>query len=272
MGAKIRQKGGFCRILDSGHGILDTINKNPTTSIQTPESGIQYQASSIHYLCYMVIKSAKYIISSPGYEQCPPPDKAEYAFIGRSNVGKSSLINMLCNNDKLAKTSAAPGKTQLLNHFEITSAPSPSPTEKAIKAEARKTWYIVDLPGYGFAKVSQRSRRRWEQMIENYLRKRENLTMVFVLIDSRHSPQKIDLEFLDQLRKWEVPFSIIFTKTDKENQSLVSKNINAFFAAMKKTWQFLPQYFSSSAVKKSGRDKILSFIEEQNKEWNSKGG
>jgi len=227
----------------------------------------------------MVIKSAKYIISSPGYEQCPPPDKAEYAFIGRSNVGKSSLINMLCNNDKLAKTSSAPGKTQLLNHFEITSSPSHTPLSppkgedmeknKAKIGAKRTSWYIVDLPGFGFAKVSQRSRRRWEQMIENYLRKRENLTMVFILIDSRHSPQKIDLEFLDQLRKWEVPFSIIFTKTDKENQSLVSKNINAFFAAMKKTWQFLPQYFSSSAVKKSGRDKILSFIEEKNKEWNS---
>jgi GTP-binding protein len=214
----------------------------------------------------MQIKWAKYIISSPDYTKCPPPDKPEYAFIGRSNVGKSSLINMLCNFEKLAKTSSAPGKTQLLNHFLIDSAPSlqssqaPPPRGEA----GRGLWYIVDLPGYGFAKVSLRSRRRWEQMIENYLRKRENLTMVFVLIDSRHSPQKIDLEFMEQLRKWEVPFSIIFTKTDKESQSVVSKNIKDFFSAMKKTWQFLPQYFTSSAVKKSGRDKILAFIEETN--------
>jgi GTP-binding protein len=214
----------------------------------------------------MQIKWAKYIISSPDYTKCPPADKPEYAFIGRSNVGKSSLINMLCNFEKLAKTSSAPGKTQLLNHFLITSAPAPQQKDKAESKAAMKPdeWYIVDLPGYGFAKVSLRSRRRWEQMIENYLRKRENLTMVFVLIDSRHSPQKIDLEFMEQLRKWEVPFSIIFTKTDKESQAVVSKNIKDFFSAMKKTWQFLPQYFTSSAVKKSGKDKILAFIEETN--------
>jgi GTP-binding protein len=212
----------------------------------------------------MILKKAIYLLSSPDYIKCPPPNKQEYAFIGRSNVGKSSLINMLCNNDKLAKTSAAPGKTQMINHFEITSA---------AKAQAAETkWYIVDLPGYGFAKVSQSSRRRWEQMIENYLRKRENLSMVFVLIDSRHSPQKIDLEFLENLKKWGVPCSIIFTKTDKENQRVVSKNINDFSTAMKATWQFLPQYFSTSAVKKSGRDKILSFIEEKNSELNSLGG
>ena len=209
----------------------------------------------------MQIKWAKYVISSPDYTKCPPADKPEYAFIGRSNVGKSSLINMLCNFEKLAKTSSAPGKTQLINHFVIES----SSAATAETAEIKKAlWYIVDLPGYGFAKVSQRSRRRWEQMIENYLRKRENLTMVFILIDSRHSPQKIDLEFMEQLKKWEVPFCIIFTKTDKESQSIVSKNIKDFFSAMKKNWQFLPQYFSSSAVKKSGRDKILALIEEMN--------
>ena len=195
----------------------------------------------------MHIKSAKYIISSPDYEKCPPPDKPEYAFIGRSNVGKSSLINMLCNNDKLAKTSSAPGKTQLLNHFIVNHE-----------------WYLVDLPGYGFAKVSQRSRRRWEQMIENYLRKRENLTMVFVLIDARHNPQKIDLEFLEQLKLWKTPFCLVFTKSDKENQRTVSKNVKDFLEAMKKTWQFLPQHFVSSAVKKTGKDKILAFIEETN--------
>ena len=125
-------------------------------------------------------------------------------------------------------------------------------------------WYLVDLPGYGFAKVSQRSRRRWEQMIENYLRKRENLTMVFILIDARHSPQKIDLEFLDQLKLWKVPFSLVFTKSDKENQSTVSKNVKDFLSAMKKTWQFLPQHFVTSAVKKTGKEKILDLIEESN--------
>jgi GTP-binding protein len=195
----------------------------------------------------MIIKSAKYIISSPDYEQCPAPDKPEFAFIGRSNVGKSSLINMLCNNDKLAKTSSAPGKTQMINHFIVNNK-----------------WYLVDLPGYGFAKVSQRSRRRWEQMIENYLRKRENLTLVFVLIDARHSPQKIDLDFLSQLDKWQVPFALIFTKADKETQSVVAKNVNAFLNELKQTWQFLPQHFVTSAVKKTGRDKILELIDEKN--------
>lgn len=211
----------------------------------------------------MSIKNANYIISSPGYEQCPAPDKPEYAFIGRSNVGKSSLINMLCNNDKLAKTSASPGKTQLINHFEITSSLDES--EGKLKVNTFK-WFLVDLPGYGFAKVSISSRRRWEQMIENYLRKRENLTMVFVLIDARHSPQKIDLEFLDNLKKWQVPFSLVFTKADKETQRVVSKNVKDFLNAMRKTWQFLPQHVVTSAVKKQGRDKLVGIIEEMNGE------
>ena len=205
----------------------------------------------------MDIKKAVYLISSPEYEKCPVADRPEYAFIGRSNVGKSSLINMLANNEKLAKTSGNPGKTQLINHFEVMSLTS----EKVPQAQH---WYIVDLPGYGFAKVSQRSRNRWEQMIENYLRKRQNLEHVFVLIDSRHSPQKIDLEFVNRLDKWEVPFSLIFTKSDKENQSLVSKNVKAFLAKLKATWQFLPAHFVTSAVKKSGKDKILNLIEEMN--------
>lgn len=213
----------------------------------------------------MLIKSAKYIISSPDYEKCPIPDKPEYAFIGRSNVGKSSLINMLCNNERLAKTSSAPGKTQLINHFIVDSAPQQSSLHPSPKGEGKgMRWYLVDLPGYGFAKVSQRSRRRWEQMIENYLRKRENLTMVFILIDARHSPQKIDLEFLEQLKLWKVPFSLVFTKSDKENQSTVSKNVKDFLSAMKKTWQFLPQHFVTSAVKKTGKEKILDLIEESN--------
>ncbi len=209
----------------------------------------------------MFIKTASYIISSPDFENCPQPDRPEYAFIGRSNVGKSSLINMITGNAKLAKTSGSPGKTQLINHFNIQSYKGAEPPVGHNKPDE---WYIVDLPGYGFAKVSQTSRRRWEQMIENYLRKRENLVQVFVLIDSRHSPQKIDLEFLDQLRKWDIPFTLVFTKIDKENQKTVSANMKAFFEAMRKTWQFLPQSFSSSAIKNQGRDKILEFIQECN--------
>jgi GTP-binding protein len=212
----------------------------------------------------MHIKKAVYIISSPDYEKCPKPDKPEYAFIGRSNVGKSSLINMLCNNDKLAKTSSSPGKTQLLNHFEILSDSGEG------SSIITSQWYLVDLPGYGFAKVSMSSRRRWEQMIENYLRKRENLTMIFVLIDSRHSPQKIDLEFLEQLKKWQIPFSLIFTKSDKENQRTVSKNVKDFLDAMRKTWQFLPQHFVTSATKKTGKDKILNYIDEVNEQLSAK--
>jgi GTP-binding protein len=127
-------------------------------------------------------------------------------------------------------------------------------------------WYLVDLPGYGFAKVSQTARRRWEQMIENYLRKRPNLTMVFVLIDSRHSPQKIDLEFLNQLDKWQVPFALVFTKADKETQAIVAKNVKAFLNTLKKTWQFLPQHFVSSSTKRLGKDKILDLIAEKNSE------
>jgi len=210
----------------------------------------------------MFIKSSDYVISSPDYTKCPAPDRPEYAFIGRSNVGKSSLINMLTNNQKLAKTSGSPGKTQMINHFSIQSWKG---SEAPLNNQKPDQWYIVDLPGYGFAKVSQGSRRQWEQMIENYLRKRENLANVFVLIDSRHEPQKIDLQFLEQLGKWQVPFTIIFTKSDKENQRTVAGNVKAFFETMRKTWQFLPRYFVTSAVKSSGRDKMLAFIEECNK-------
>ena len=201
----------------------------------------------------MIIKKAAYIISNASYEECPKPDRPEYAFIGRSNVGKSSLINMLCDNHKLAKTSAAPGKTQLINHFDIeSSAKEKSPVIK---------WYLVDLPGYGFAKVSQSSRRRWEQMIENYLRKRENIINVFVLIDVRLKPQEIDLDFVSQLDKWQVPFSLVFTKSDKEKPLAVQRNVQAFFDAMRRTWQFLPQHFVSSANDKRGKKEILAFIE-----------
>ena len=201
----------------------------------------------------MPIKSATYIISSPDFSKCPLADKPEFAFIGRSNVGKSSLINMLCNNDKLAKTSASPGKTQLINHFEVLSSIGEGNLAK---------WYLVDLPGYGFAKVSISSRRRWEQMIENYLRKRDNLSMVFVLIDARHTPQKVDIAFLENIKKWSIPVSLVFTKSDKENQSTVSKNVKSFLEEMRKTWQFLPRHFVTSAVKKTGKNNILQSIEE----------
>ena len=215
----------------------------------------------------MHIKSATYIISSPDYKQCPRPDKPEYAFIGRSNVGKSSLINMLCNNSKLAKTSSAPGKTQLINHFVVESVPALPEEGQRPRKEQVVPWYLVDLPGYGYAKVSQSARRRWEQMIEGYLRHRPNLANVFVLIDSRHEPQKIDLAFLDQLGKWEVPFCLVFTKADKETQKVVSQHVKEFLNAMRKTWQFLPQHFVTSAVKNLGRDKILKFVDETNKEF-----
>lgn len=207
----------------------------------------------------MLIRKAAYLISSPSFEQCPKPDRPEYAFIGRSNVGKSSLINMLSGHQKLAKTSASPGKTQLINHFDITSA-------VAEKAPSEK-WFLVDLPGYGFAKVSQTSRRRWEQMIENYLRKRENLIMVFVLIDSRHKPQKIDLEFVSQLDKWQIPFSLVFTKADKEKPGAVAANVKAFFDALLQTWQFLPRHFVTSAEKKQGREELLQFIQDLNQSY-----
>jgi GTP-binding protein len=215
----------------------------------------------------MIIQSATYLISSPDYTKCPAPDRPEYAFIGRSNVGKSSLINMVCDNQKLAKTSASPGKTQLINHFDIKSFPGKAGSHTG-KPEA---WYLVDLPGYGFAKVSQSQRKQWEKMIENYLRQRENLVNVFVLIDSRLSPQKIDLEFLNQLGEWEVPFTLAFTKADKETQKEVSKNVKAFLDAMRATWQFLPRHFVTSAVKKMGRDKMLQFIEDCNEEIKNKG-
>ena len=201
----------------------------------------------------MIIQSSNYIISSPDYQQCPIPDKPECAFIGRSNVGKSSLINMLCANEKLAKTSNTPGKTRLLNHFIINDQ-----------------WYMVDLPGYGFAKVSLSERKRWEKMIEDYLRKRENLMNVFVLIDSRHTPQKLDIDFVNQLGKWQVPFTLVFTKADKENQRTVAANVKDFLAGMRKTWQFLPRHFVTSAVKAVGRDKILQSIEEMNGEFSRK--
>ncbi len=205
----------------------------------------------------MKIVKATYVISSPSFDQCPDTKAPEYAFIGRSNVGKSSIINALCSQNNLAKTSGTPGKTQLINHFEITSM--------SVAKGKQDKWFIVDLPGYGFAKVAQSSRRRWEQMIENYLRKRENLSRVFVLIDSRHTPQKIDLAFVQQLFKWEIPYTIIFTKSDKEKPGVVTRNVKLFFDALNEILPYLPQGFVTSAEKRTGVDEVLACIDQYNK-------
>lgn len=199
----------------------------------------------------MQIKEAEYIISSPSVDKCPKPDKPEYAFIGRSNVGKSSLINMLTGKRELAKVSAHPGKTQMINHFEITSGKN-------------SKWYLVDLPGYGFAIISQKQRKGWQKMIDDYIRQRENLTNLFVLVDSRHEPQKKDIDFINRLGEWQIPFTIVFTKTDKNKPGATVRNINAFMAALSKTWTQLPGYFSTSAIDRSGKKEILDFIENLN--------
>lgn len=168
---------------------------------------------------------------------------------------------MITGQRSLAKTSATPGKTQLINHFIIESS--------AAEKGPREQWYLVDLPGYGYAKRSQSDRRRWEQMIEGYFRKRTNLTQIFVLIDSRHSPQKNDLEFICQLDKWGIVFSLVFTKTDKEKPAVVERNIKAFFDTLRESWQFLPRHFVTSAEKKLGREEMLEFIQQCNQAFQS---
>ena len=193
----------------------------------------------------MEIVTAKFVISSPTVAGCPKPEMPEFAFIGRSNVGKSSLINMLTRQTALAKTSRTPGKTQLINHFLIN-----------------KAFYIVDLPGYGFAKVSQSLRSSWERMIEGYLRERPNLVTVFVLIDSRHEPQNADLDFLRKLGEWGIPFNIIFTKADKTTQKEAAKHARMFIETMRQEWEFIPRSFMTSSVKFLGRKEILSYVEE----------
>jgi GTP-binding protein len=202
----------------------------------------------------MEIKDASYLISNPDYKQCPPPERPEYAFIGRSNVGKSSLLNMLTGKKNLAKISSNPGKTQLINHFEILST-------------GNFKWYMVDLPGYGYAKISQSSRRRWEQMIEGYIRKRENLLCLFVLIDSRHEPQKIDLTFIDQLGKWQIPFVLVFTKSDKNKPAATQRNVNAFIRSLLVTWEEPPPFFVTSSLTSEGREGILDYIGELNRTY-----
>jgi len=205
----------------------------------------------------MQITKASYLISSPSLDKCPKADRPEYAFIGRSNVGKSSLINMLCNNSKLAKISNTPGKTQLINHYVIESS-----TEKSNK---KKNWYLVDLPGYGYAKRSQQQRKQWSKMIEGYLRKRKTLLNIFILIDVRHEPQQIDFDFINDIGEWQLPFTIVFTKADKEKPGAVERNVKLFFEKMKESWQFLPRYFVTSAISKQGKNEVLDFIDDCNK-------
>jgi len=192
----------------------------------------------------MDIKNAEFTLSSPMVTMCPKDNKPEFAFIGRSNVGKSSLINMLTNNKKLAKTSATPGKTLLINHFIIN-----------------RKWYLVDLPGYGFAKRSKKETNKLEQMISGYILQREQLVNVFVLIDVRLEAQKIDLEFINWLGESSIPFAIVFTKADKLSVSKVKANVEAYKAKLSETWEEMPPMFITSADKKTGRDELLDYID-----------
>jgi len=192
----------------------------------------------------MDIKVARFIKSSVLLEQCPPPDKPEFAFIGRSNVGKSSLINMLTQKKELAKTSAKPGKTQHINHFEIDG-----------------NWYLVDLPGYGWSKVSKEKKTAWGKMIEDYLVNRENLACLFVLIDSRLEPQTIDYEFLTWLGENAIPFVLAFTKTDKISRNKVASNMAAHLKKLKIEWEELPMIIETSAINLTGRERLLGFID-----------
>lgn len=196
----------------------------------------------------MDIRNAEFVISAPMVSMCPKDSKPEYAFIGRSNVGKSSLINMLCNNKRLAKTSAIPGKTLLINHFIIN-----------------KEWYLVDLPGYGFAKRSKKEMARLEQMINGYILQREQLANVFVLVDIRLEAQKIDLDFINWLGSSSIPFAIVFTKADKLSKVKVAANIDAYKTVLSETWEELPPIFVTSSEKKLGRDEVLDYIESINK-------
>lgn len=196
---------------------------------------------------------AEFVISSPTVQGCPRPDRPEYAFIGRSNVGKSSLINMLMQRKDLAKTSATPGKTQLINHFKVDDA-----------------WYLVDLPGYGFAKVPKPLRQKLEKMIADYILQRPNLVNVFVLIDCRHSPQTIDLEFMDWLGMSGIPFSMVFTKMDKLKAMDRNENIRLYNEKMLEGWSELPVQFLTSSESAQGREEMLSYIRKLNLELKGK--
>ncbi len=192
----------------------------------------------------MIVKSAEFVKSSSIYKECPVADMPEFAFIGRSNVGKSSLINMLVGKKDLAKTSSQPGKTQLINHFIIN-----------------KDWYLVDLPGYGYAKTSMDNRKKWRKMIDDYLLKRENLLTVFVLVDSRLEPQKIDIEFINFLGENSVPLSIIFTKTDKQSEKKNEESLQRFKEKLSEYWDELPEILLTSSENKAGREDVLEKIE-----------
>lgn len=195
----------------------------------------------------MIIKTAEFVKSSGKWQECPEPNIPEYAFIGRSNVGKSSLINAMMNHKDLAKTSQTPGKTQLINHFLVN-----------------ENWYLTDLPGYGYAKVSKVQRKDFEKLITNYILNRRNLVNLFVLVDVRHNPQKIDLEFIQWCGESGIPFSIVFTKSDKLKPNAVIKNVEDYKAELHKTWEDLPELYVTSAEKKEGGDEILNFIEKTN--------
>ena len=195
----------------------------------------------------MIIKTADFVKSSSKWQECPPSNLPEYAFIGRSNVGKSSLINAMLLRKDLAKTSQTPGKTQLINTFTVN-----------------ETWYLTDLPGYGYAKVSKSLRKGFEKLITNYILNRKNLVNLFVLIDVRHSPQKIDLEFLQWCGESGIPFSIVFTKADKLRAGAATKNVEFYKKELEKTWEELPSIFITSAEKKEGTEDILDFIETTN--------
>ncbi|MBO5880274.1 MAG: YihA family ribosome biogenesis GTP-binding protein [Paraprevotella sp.] len=196
----------------------------------------------------MEIKSAEFVISNSLVGKCPTTNLPEYAFIGRSNVGKSSLINMLANNKKLAKTSATPGKTLLINHFIINNE-----------------WYLVDLPGYGYAKRSKSEVEKLQTLISSYILNREEMTCLFVLVDSRLEPQKIDLEFIEWLGENGIPFGIIFTKADKSKLSKLKSNISSYLKKLKEQWEELPPYFITSSENRTGREELLNYIEEINK-------
>lgn len=195
----------------------------------------------------MVIKTAEFVKSSQKWQDCPEPNLPEYAFIGRSNVGKSSLINAMMNHKDLAKTSQTPGKTQLINHFLVN-----------------ENWYLTDLPGYGYAKVSKSIRKDFEKLITNYILNRRNLVNLFVLIDIRHNPQKIDMEFIEWCGESGIPFSIVFTKADKMKPNAAKDNVEKYKEELLKTWADLPEIYVTSAEKKEGGDLILNFIQKTN--------
>lgn len=198
----------------------------------------------------MNIRTAEFVISNTKQDRLPAANMPEYAFIGRSNVGKSSLINMLCNKKGLAKTSQNPGKTQVINHFIINDK-----------------WYLVDLPGYGFAKTARTNRAAWEKMIKTYLESRENLQCVMALIDSRLSPQKNDIEFINWLGSKGIPFSIVFTKADKQSKSKTQANVELFTTHLLQTWEELPAYFVTSAEEQTGKDELLNYIDSINSQY-----